>query len=175
VLTLGNGSLSPWPIWTERLSFSTFVPASTTFRTASGSTVYRLGAGQRPSFGGQSLGLRKNTDRSSSRHRGKRVGARAPWIRLKGRVLVDGKPAAASVRISLTLDDNPGRINDSSRSAGRVKTREQLLVEVADRDYEAFDRSIDVHISSLRKKLGDDSKNPRYIETVRSVGYRMKK
>jgi len=62
-----------------------------------------------------------------------------------------------------------------ARSADRVKTREQLLLEVADRDFEVFDRSIDVHISSLRKKLGDDPKSPRYIETVRSAGYRMKK
>lgn len=62
-----------------------------------------------------------------------------------------------------------------ARAAGRVKTREQLLLEVADRDFEVFDRSIDVHVSSLRKKLGDDPKSPRYIETVRSVGYRMKK
>src|SRR5262245_22896032 len=62
-----------------------------------------------------------------------------------------------------------------ARSAGRVKTREQLLLEVADRDFEVLDRSIDVHVSSLRKKLGDDPKSPRYIETVRSVGYRMKK
>lgn len=62
-----------------------------------------------------------------------------------------------------------------SRSVGRVKTREQLLLEVADRDFEVFDRSIDVHVSSLRRKLVDDPKNPRFIETVRSVGYRMKK
>lgn len=62
-----------------------------------------------------------------------------------------------------------------ARAVGRVKTREQLLLEVAERDFEAFDRSVDVHVSSLRKKLGDDPKNPRYIETVRSVGYRMKK
>src|SRR6267142_3725099 len=62
-----------------------------------------------------------------------------------------------------------------ARSAGRVKSREQLLLEVADRDFDVFDRSVDVHMSSLRKKLGDDPKNPRYIETVRSMGYRMKK
>jgi DNA-binding response OmpR family regulator len=60
-----------------------------------------------------------------------------------------------------------------ARAPGRVKTREQLLEEARDRDYEAFDRSIDVHISALRRKLGDDPKNPRFIETVRSVGYRM--
>ena len=62
-----------------------------------------------------------------------------------------------------------------ARAVGRVKTREQLLLEVAERDFEVFDRSIDVHVSSLRKKLDDDAKSPRYIETVRSAGYRLKK
>jgi len=56
---------------------------------------------------------------------------------------------------------------------GRVRSREQLLLAAADRDFEAFDRSIDVHVSSLRKKLGDDPKSPRYIETIRGIGYRM--
>lgn len=62
-----------------------------------------------------------------------------------------------------------------ARAAGLVKTREQLLLEVADRDFEVFDRSIDVHVSSLRKKLGDDPKTPRFITTIRSVGYMMRK
>ncbi len=61
-----------------------------------------------------------------------------------------------------------------ARAAGRVKTREQLLLEAAERDFEAFDRSIDVHVSSLRRKLGDDPKAPRFIETVRGAGYRMR-
>jgi DNA-binding response OmpR family regulator len=60
-----------------------------------------------------------------------------------------------------------------ARSAGRVKTREQLLLEVADRNFDVFDRSIDVHISSIRKKLGDDPKSPRFIVTIRSAGYMM--
>ncbi len=58
-----------------------------------------------------------------------------------------------------------------ARARGRVKTREQLLEEIRDRDYEVFDRSIDVHISSLRKKLGDDAKEPRFIKTLRAAGY----
>lgn len=58
-----------------------------------------------------------------------------------------------------------------ARSPGRVKTRDQLLEEIRDRDYEVFDRSIDVHISALRKKLGDDAKSPRFIRTFRSAGY----
>ena len=62
-----------------------------------------------------------------------------------------------------------------ARLPGRVRTREQLLLEVADRDFESFDRAIDVHVSSLRRKLGDDPRSPRFIETVRGAGYRMLK
>jgi len=58
-----------------------------------------------------------------------------------------------------------------AQACGRVKTRDQLLEEIRERDYEVFDRSIDVHISALRKKLGDDAKNPRFIRTFRSAGY----
>jgi DNA-binding response OmpR family regulator len=58
-----------------------------------------------------------------------------------------------------------------ARARGRVKSREQLLEEIRDRNYEVFDRSIDVHISALRKKLGDDAKEPRFIKTLRSAGY----
>jgi len=60
-----------------------------------------------------------------------------------------------------------------AKARGRVKTREGLLDEIRDRNYDVFDRSIDVHISSLRKKLGDDAKEPRFIRTVRSAGYMM--
>ena len=58
-----------------------------------------------------------------------------------------------------------------ARGRGRVKSREQLLEAVSERNYDVFDRSIDVHIWSLRKKLGDDPKNPRFIRTLRAVGY----
>lgn len=59
------------------------------------------------------------------------------------------------------------------RVPGRVCTREQLLEGIRERDYEVFDRSIDVHISALRKKLGDDPREPRFIRTVRSAGYQL--
>ena len=62
-----------------------------------------------------------------------------------------------------------------SRAPGRIKSREQLLLEVAERDFDVFDRSVDVHISSLRRKLKDDAKSPRFIVTVRSAGYMMRK
>ena len=54
---------------------------------------------------------------------------------------------------------------------GRVLTREQLVDLVRGSAEEAFDRSIDVHISHLRKKLNDDPRNPRMLKTVRGVGY----
>ena len=57
------------------------------------------------------------------------------------------------------------------KSKGRVKTRERLIEEVSERRFDIFDRSIDVHVSSLRKKLGDDAKNPRFIRTIRGIGY----
>ena len=57
------------------------------------------------------------------------------------------------------------------KSRGRVKTRECLIEEVSARRFDVFDRSIDVHVSSLRKKLGDDAKNPRFIRTIRGIGY----
>ena len=60
-----------------------------------------------------------------------------------------------------------------ARGAGRVRTRERLLEEIREREYEAFDRSIDVHISTLRRKLGDNPKEPSFIRTVRAVGYLM--
>ncbi len=60
-----------------------------------------------------------------------------------------------------------------AKARGRVKSRESLLDECRDRNYDVFDRSIDVHVSSLRKKLGDDPKEPRFIRTVRSAGYMM--
>jgi DNA-binding response OmpR family regulator len=58
-----------------------------------------------------------------------------------------------------------------ARSVGKVKSRDDLLDETRGRSYEIFDRSIDVHISSLRRKIGDDPRTPRYILTIRTVGY----
>jgi DNA-binding response OmpR family regulator len=57
---------------------------------------------------------------------------------------------------------------------GRVFTRDQLLAHVyAFDEAVVVDRTIDVHIGKLRDKLGDDPARPRYIETVRGVGYRL--
>lgn len=57
------------------------------------------------------------------------------------------------------------------KAAGRVLSRDQLLDELKGEEYDSFDRSIDVHISKLRSKLEENPKEPRYIKTVRGVGY----
>ena len=55
---------------------------------------------------------------------------------------------------------------------GRVFTRDQLIEAVMGIDFDGFDRTIDVHIKNLRKKIEEDTKNPRYIRTVTGVGYK---
>jgi two-component system OmpR family response regulator len=55
--------------------------------------------------------------------------------------------------------------------AGRVLSREQLLDLAKGSAEEAYDRSIDVQISRLRQKLGDDARQPRFLKTVRGAGY----
>ena len=57
------------------------------------------------------------------------------------------------------------------RRAGRVVPRDALLSEAGRSDVTVGERTVDVHISHLRQKLGDDSRTPRLIKTVRGVGY----
>jgi DNA-binding response OmpR family regulator len=55
--------------------------------------------------------------------------------------------------------------------AGRVQTRDQLMEAIRGEALEAFDRSIDVHISRIRAVIEDDPRHPKRIRTVRAVGY----
>jgi len=57
-------------------------------------------------------------------------------------------------------------------AAGRVVSRTDLIDEVWDPNWYGSTKTLDVHVSSLRKKLGDDPSTPRYIHTVRGVGFR---
>lgn len=57
------------------------------------------------------------------------------------------------------------------RNRGRVLTRDRILDETRGVDWEAYDRSIDVLVSRLRHKLGDDPRRPAFIRTVRGTGY----
>ena len=56
--------------------------------------------------------------------------------------------------------------------AGAAVSRERLIDEVWDVNWFGSTKTLDVHISGLRRKLGDDSAAPRYIHTARGVGFR---
>jgi DNA-binding response OmpR family regulator len=58
-----------------------------------------------------------------------------------------------------------------ARRAGRVVPRETLLEEAGRGDTVVSDRTVDVHVSHLRRKLGDDPRVPRLIKTIRGCGY----
>jgi DNA-binding response OmpR family regulator len=115
--------------------------------------------------------LRAVTRRTSSRVQQQQQKPPREYIVRNLRVNVDS-------RIAL-LDDTPlvltpvefDILANLVAAKGRVKSREQLLESIAEREYEVFDRSIDVHISALRKKLGDDPRAPKFIRTVRAAGY----
>ena len=55
---------------------------------------------------------------------------------------------------------------------GNVLSREQLLCKIGGIDFDGYDRTIDVHIKNIRKKIEEDTKKPKYIITVMKVGYK---
>jgi two-component system response regulator RegX3 len=57
-------------------------------------------------------------------------------------------------------------------NAGRVITRDRLLEEVWDMNWFGSTKTLDVHVSAVRKKIGDDPSDPQYLHTVRGVGFR---
>jgi len=59
-----------------------------------------------------------------------------------------------------------------AKEPGRVFTRAQLIEKALGYDFEGFDRTIDVHILNLRRKLEPDPNHPRYIKTVYGAGYK---
>jgi DNA-binding response OmpR family regulator len=58
------------------------------------------------------------------------------------------------------------------QNAGTVVTREQLIQDVWDTNWFGSTKTLDVHVSALRRKLGDDPNEPRYLHTLRGVGFR---
>jgi two-component system OmpR family response regulator len=97
----------------------------------------------------------------------------APAVLVAGPVEVDVAARAARVRgravdlTGLELDI----LVALARRPGRVVPREVLLEEAGRGDVAVSDRTVDVHVSHLRRKLGDDPRAPRLIKTVRGVGY----
>jgi DNA-binding response OmpR family regulator len=90
-----------------------------------------------------------------------------------GRVAID--VGARQVRVGAVPAELTGLEFDIllalARRPGRVVPRDTLLAEAGRDDVTVNDRTVDVHVSHLRRKLGDDPKAPRLIKTVRGVGY----
>ncbi|NMP22136.1 response regulator transcription factor [Sulfobacillus harzensis] len=80
-------------------------------------------------------------------------------------VQVDGQP------INLTFTEFE-LLTILARHPGRAFTRDELLVRVWGEDFYGDSRTVDVHVRHLREKLHEDPQKPRFIETVRGVGYR---
>jgi len=107
-------------------------------------------------------------------------------VRLARRVNLHSHYTLHVGNLSLSLETMHAEINGSrldlttyefallwalARHCGKVMSREQLLELVKGSAEDAFDRSIDVQVSRLRSKLGDDPRHPRLLKTVRGVGY----
>lgn len=100
------------------------------------------------------------------------VGPRAQVIRV-GALRIDPSARTAQLNeedIALTTHEFD-LLRALAERPGRVLTREQLLELLHGSADTAFDRSIDVHVSRLRGKLGDDPRAPRLLKTVRGAGY----
>lgn len=103
----------------------------------------------------------------SSAHPQHLVAGRLRVIPAKREVTFDAKP----VEVTATQFD---LLETLMRNAGTVTTRDDLSLSVLGRRREPYDRSVDVHVSNLRKKLHVVSKMTIEIETIRSVGYRLR-
>lgn len=105
-----------------------------------------------------------------------RRGARSPE---PGQPLRAGPLVVDPDRRSVQLGDVPIDLTTTEfellrvlvERAGRVVPRERLMELARGEDYASFDRSVDVHVSHVRRKLGDDPRQPKLIKTVRGVGY----
>ena len=103
----------------------------------------------------------------------RRGGDKAPDMLRFGRLQID--PGALEVR----LDGEPRALTSHqfalllvlARHAGRVMSRDAIMDLIKHERLEAFDRSIDVHISRIRAAIEDNPKQPRRVITVRGAGY----
>jgi len=102
----------------------------------------------------------------------------------------EGSPSSEDIKISdLHINNNTREVVQSSkpidltfkeyellcmliREHGRIVPREELISAIWGFDFLGESRTLDMHIRTLRQKLGDDADHPKYIKTVRNVGYR---
>ena len=92
-----------------------------------------------------------------------------------GDLVVD--PGARRARVNgreLTLSRKEfDLLAELARHAGAVVTREELMARVWDENWFGSTKTLDVHMGWLRRKLGDDASTPRYLHTIRGVGFRL--
>jgi len=94
-----------------------------------------------------------------------------------------GRLAIDTVRHEVRRDDSAVDLTPNeykllvtlARYPGRAYSRFELINRVQGYDYEGYERTIDVHVKNLRKKIEPDPAHPRYVETVIGVGYRLAK
>lgn len=99
----------------------------------------------------------------------------APSILRTGPLVIDVGSRKVTVRgkeVDLTTAEFD-ILHALASNAGRVLSREQLLETVHGRDWAAYDRSVDVHVSRIRQKVELDPKRPALVKTVRGVGYQL--
>jgi DNA-binding response OmpR family regulator len=92
----------------------------------------------------------------------------------------EGKLVIDIGRHEVKLEDQPVALTPHefkllitlARHPGRVYSRFELINQVQGYDYEGYERTIDAHVKNLRQKLEEDSRHPRYIQTVFGVGYK---
>jgi DNA-binding response OmpR family regulator len=115
--------------------------------------------------------------------------ARIRAVLRRGRVSVDGrKPRLEVGELVINPAARTAELNGSAlqlapkefdllrylaERAGEVVTKRELLAEVWRLPYSQADKTVDVHVSWLRRKLGDSAREPRYLHTVRGVGLRL--
>ncbi len=95
-------------------------------------------------------------------------------VRGGGRLRIDAG------RRRVHLDDHEVELTESefrlllnlARFPGRAYSRYELINKVQGYDFEGYERTIDAHIKNLRRKLGEDARRPRFVETVYGLGYR---
>ncbi|MBC3516571.1 response regulator transcription factor [Neobittarella massiliensis] len=105
--------------------------------------------------------------------RSARGGRPAQVIQIGDIVLDSGKVVVYQGKQELELTNKEFKLLSLlMRNCGIALPREEILNKVWGYDYIGETRTLDMHIRSLRQKLGDDAETPRYIKTVRSVGYK---
>jgi len=102
-------------------------------------------------------------------------GARGPDEIKRGELIINFRKREASI------DGRPMKLTEIefkllgvlAREPGRVFSRAELIEKALGYDFEGFDRTIDVHILNLRRKLEQDPSHPSYIKTVYGAGYKL--